>query len=350
MMLHKNFLSNIKLRLFWLVYLIQKAGRKISPISVRGLFLAIATSAIIISCNSAPLEPLRISVGVWPGYEPFYLARELGYYDDRPINLVETTFLQEENRAFLNGELDMFCTSLDATLELLETEANSRIFLILDVSNGADALLVQSEIDNIASLKGKKIGMQPSPLGRLLLIHALETVDLSIEDVELVNLEMVDQERPFQAKEIDAVVTYDPIRANLIASGAKVLFDSSQLSGKIVDVLVGRQSLISTHSQQIKILLEGWFNALDALAENPEESIKFMAKREGVSPEQFKQSLQGLRLISLKENQEIFNQTNTEFIEGMRRLSDFLKDSKVTKKAIDPVSILEGQILSKIKT
>ncbi len=310
------------------------------------LFLAITTAAFIISCSTVPPEPLRVNASTWIGCEPFFLARELGYYDNKPIELIETTFVQDQHRAFLNDEFDMLCTSLDATLELIDNKADTRVFLVLDVSHGADALVVQAEIENIADLKGKTIGIPPFPLARLLLTRALETADLSIEDVELVDLEIVDQEAPFQSKEIDAAVTFEPARSSLIASGAKLLFDSSQVPGEIVDVLIGSQSLGSTHAQQIKILLDGWFKALDEIEKNPKESIELMAKREGISPDQFEQALQGLQLIGLKDNQAIFDRTDTDFIEGMRRLSVFLEKTEIIQNEIDPITIFEEKPLN----
>ncbi len=71
MMVNNNLIRNIKPRFFRLVDLIQGVDRKILPISVRGLLLAIATGVLIISCNSASLKLLRVSVGVWLLYEPF---------------------------------------------------------------------------------------------------------------------------------------------------------------------------------------------------------------------------------------------------------------------------------------
>ena len=221
--------------------------------------------------------------------------------------------------------------------------------VVVGTDHGGDALLAQPEIDSISDLKGKKVAMQPSPLGRLVLARALETVNLSIDDVELVNIELPDQKKYFKAKKFDAVVTYNPIRVNLIAAGAQVLFDSSQMPGEIVDFLIGRKSLSSQYPQQLKHLLEGWFKGLDEFEENPEESIKFMAKREGISPEQFKQSLEGLKFLGLKENQEIFEGTNMDFIEGMQKMSTFLKEIGVAKKVVDPTIILEGTPLKNVK-
>ena len=55
--------------------------------------IAIATGVIAISCATTILQPLRVSCTLWLGYEPLLLARDLGYYDNSPIQILETSKL-----------------------------------------------------------------------------------------------------------------------------------------------------------------------------------------------------------------------------------------------------------------
>ena len=54
----------------------------------RRVWLFIA-SLLLLSCGEAPQEPLRISSSPWPGNEPLYLARDLGYFNRERVNLYE---------------------------------------------------------------------------------------------------------------------------------------------------------------------------------------------------------------------------------------------------------------------
>jgi len=40
--------------------------------------------SVLFACSAEQESPLRVGTNIWPGYEPFYLARELGYYEQQP--------------------------------------------------------------------------------------------------------------------------------------------------------------------------------------------------------------------------------------------------------------------------
>lgn len=44
---------------------------------------------LLVACGPLPEPPLRIGTNIWPGYEPLYLARNLGFYQGSSIKLVE---------------------------------------------------------------------------------------------------------------------------------------------------------------------------------------------------------------------------------------------------------------------
>lgn len=311
--------------------------------------LFIATLAFVVSC-APPLEPLRIGTNIWPGYEPLYLAQNLGYYGDVPIKFLESTFIEEHSRLFLNGNLEMLTTTLDSAFELAAAEPETRIFALLDVSNGADALLSKPEIKTLKDLKAKRIGVQNATLGKLVLTRALEKAGLTDKEVKIVSLDIPEQEAAFAENRVDAVVTFEPARSKLIAAGANLLFDSSQMPGQIVDVLVGREELVNSHAKQLQSLLQGWYRALDYTQQNPEDAAQRMAKREDVTPEQFLASFKGLRFVTLAENLQFFQQGDSKFFQGMTRLSKFLYEKQLLDHVVEPKSLLEERPIRRFKS
>jgi NitT/TauT family transport system substrate-binding protein len=230
---------------------------------VKLLIVAIALlTFILISCVPAPLKPLRIGTNVWPGYEPLFLARELGYYGNTPIQLVEYPNF-DPNRAYRNGEVEMSATPMTAFLPLAPTHPDVRAWLIMDISNGADAIVAKRAIANLQSLKGRRVGFDRSMLAPFVLSRGLEQVGLSLKDVKIVSVELSDQEEAFKQGRVDAIVTFEPYRSNILNAGAKLLFDSTQIPGEVVDVLIGSESLLTTHATQLQVLIQGWFRALD---------------------------------------------------------------------------------------
>ena len=59
---------------------------------------------------------------------------------------------------------------------------------IVDESAGADGILVKNDINSIADLKGKTVGVSINQTSHYLLMQALETAGLTDADVDLVNM------------------------------------------------------------------------------------------------------------------------------------------------------------------
>lgn len=316
---------------------------------VKLLIVAIALSSfILISCVPAPLKPLRIGTNVWPGYEPLFLARELGYYGKTPIQLVEYPNF-DPNRAYRNGEVEMSATPMTGFLPLAATHPDVRAWLIMDISNGADAIVAKGAIANLQSLKGRRVGFDRSMLAPFVLSRGLEQVGLSLKDVKIVPVELSEQEEAFKQGRVDAIVTFEPYRSNILNAGAKLLFDSSQIPGEVVDVLIGSESLLTTHATQLQVLIQGWFRALDYIEKNPEDAARRMARRQGITPEQFLSSLKGLQLVTLEENQKLLGKTNSVLLKGTQRLSQFLVENNILKQDVDLNPLLDDRLVRDVK-
>jgi NitT/TauT family transport system substrate-binding protein len=313
------------------------------------LSLAIALLIIVGSCSQKSLEPLRIATNLWPGYEPLHLARDLGYYGDTPIQIVEYASNTERVRAFRNGDVEITSASLNTVLEIAETNPDTRIFLIVDVSYGADAIVAKPEIKNLQSLKGRKVGLESSTLGLFILTRGLEEVGLSLQDVKTVPIEIPQQEEAFRENRVDAVVTYGPARSNLLATGAKSLFDTSQIPGEIVDTLIGSADLLNTHAPQLNVLVNAWFHALNYMNKNREDASSRMAQRQGIPTEEFKKSLNGVRFLNFLENQQLLAKTDPSFINGAKRLANFMANNKLLKQKLDPTPLLDDKLVKNVK-
>ncbi|MGD1857486.1 MAG: ABC transporter substrate-binding protein [Leptolyngbyaceae cyanobacterium] len=309
------------------------------------MVIAIAGCILAISCTTAPITPLRIVSTVWLGYEPLFLARDLGYFADTPIQIIEAAGHAPGIKKFINGDVELSTMTLDIALENAAVQNDIKAFMVLDISDGADALIVRPDIEKISDLKGKRIGLMPATLGKLVLARALETANLTLDDVNIVTLALPLQEKAFQTNEVDALVTFDPMLTNLQMQGAKPLFDSAQMPGEIIDLLVGRADVATTHAQQLKVLLEGWFKALQYMKTNPEDAIARIAEREGMTGEQVARGLSQLFFPSVTENTAIFEQSDISFVEGMKRLAAFLEQQQILTTTINPLSLLDSRPL-----
>lgn len=331
----------------WLRINSQKLGVFFRKIRVY-FALTILTAIVIISltnCSTQTLSPLRIGTNLWTGYETLYLARNLGYYDPKAIRLVDYPSGTEEVRAYRHREIEGAGLSIDQALVLAATQENIKIIAIMDISQGGDVILGKPDLANMQSLKGKKVGVEATSLGAFFIIRALEKNGMSPEDIEIVSLEISEQEEAYKQGKVDAIVTFGPVRSKLLEAGAKVLFDSSQIPGEIVDTLVVNTEAITNFPESIQALVNGHFRALNYLKKDPQDAAIRMAKRTQVTPQQILNALQGLRQPNLEENLKLLDQSDPSLRNAMNKLVQIMMAKNLLPKAIDPTQILETRFI-----
>ncbi len=300
--------------------------------------------------NGEILTPvLQVGANVWPGYEPLFLARELGYFDDRRVRLVEYFSATQVIHAFRNRAIQVAALTLDEVLLLQESRLDPRVILVMDISNGGDAILVKPEIESLEGIRGHRVCVESTALGGFFLTRALQTVGLKPSDVNIVPCEIDEQYRKYLEGKVDAVVTFEPVRTRLIAQGAKQVFDSSQIPGEIVDVLVVLQELLERHPDQVEQLLKGWFRALDHLKTKPKDAAPLISKRLKISPEEVLASYTGLKLPNLEDNLKMMSGLDSSLLESAKRLSKFMLDAKLLQHEVDLQYFIHPMAIEKLK-
>ncbi len=314
------------------------------------VLMAIASClfTLLISCSQQPQTPVHVGAVVWPGYEPLFLAQDLGYYREQSIELWDYPSDTEITQALRNGDIEIAALTMDEALLLAETNPDIQAVLVMDFSNGADVLMARPEISTLQALKGHKIGVESSALGGYILTRILEKAGLSLSDVQIVQMGVSEHEQAFKQGVVDAVVTFEPVRSNLLKVGAQVLFDSSKIPGEVVDVLVTRRDLLRTRKATIEKLVQGWFRALDYRKQHPQDADRRMAPREQVTPEQFTESLKGVQIPDLQANLTLLGQTDASLREKTERLGKFMLSKKLLKRLPPLEQLLSDEFIKSV--
>ena len=300
--------------------------------------------SILISCAQAPQTPLRVGANVWPGYEPLFLAKELGYYQGHPIQVQSYPSATEVSQAFRNEDIEVAALTMDETLLLAQIIPDLRVILITDFSNGADVLMAKPEIKTLKDLKGRKIGVESNALGGYVLSRVLDKAGLSLKDIQVFSLGVSEHEQAYKQNLIDAVVTFEPILSNLLKAGAKILFDSSQIPSEIVDVLMVHEQLLTERQADLKVLISGWFKALNYNQQYPEEAARKMAVRQQVTPEEFISSFNLITIPDRQNNLKLLSKTDPSLLNSTKGLLKIMLDKKLLDRAI-PLEPLFNQAL-----
>ena len=299
-------------------------------------FLSIPFMAIILSsCSEKDDGPMRLGSNVWPGYEPLYLARDLGYIKRAHVNLVEYISASEVIRGFRNGSLDAAALTLDEALMLKETGIPIKIILVTDTSDGGDAIIGHQEIKKFSDLQGKKVGVESSALGAYLLLRALELNGMTLADIKPHNFHIDEHENAFRNKSVDAIVTFEPVRTALLRDGSvNEVFSSREIPGEIVDVIIVHEDYLDKYAYRIEQLVEGWFKGLNYLKLNPSKASRIIDGRQKVGPDSVLKLYNGLKFPTREENIDLLTGKNPNLEVSVRRLNSFLLENGLLKSSM----------------
>ena len=293
----------------------------------------------IVACSEQQTPVLRLGTNVWPGYEPLYLARHEKYLSDNKVRLVEFSSNTQSIQAFRNGLIDAAALTLDEVLLLLQYGEKIKIILVLDISDGGDAIIARKGLNTLSDLKGKRIGVENNALGAYVITRALQIAGINESSVKIVQVDIDKQEKAFINKEVDAVVTFDPVRSKLLKSGGKQVFDSRQIPGEIVDVLVVRAEYLKKYASNIQYLLDAWYKSLYFFREHPQAAAKIIGKRMKLNVKETLASYQGLKLPSASENKTFVQGDHPELNITVTRMMASMLEQGLLNKKIDTRSL-----------
>ena len=275
-----------------------------------GLMLA-ASFGSLTGCVK-PQEPgLNIATNQWLGYELLHLSRDLPSSDAQPpsdrIRLVELLSNTDSMQALAAGQVDGAGLTLDEAISARANGLALKIILVFDYSAGADALLVNDRITQLAELKGKRIGVERNGVGALMLDAALREAGLESHALQVVDLTADQHLTAFRNGDVDGVITFEPIASQIAKAGGKRLFDSRAIPGSIVDVLAVSERALAASPNAVRALLAGYFRALEHLHRQPEDAMRRMAPRLGLTPADMQEGYRGLSLPDLAENTRLLS-------------------------------------------
>lgn len=246
-------------------------------------------------CESWPQPLLRLALTDWPGYEYFYLAQELGLDRAQGLRLraVQHSSLEDQRFSYERGDVEAIATTSSEAVAICQ-EAPPRcpqLVLVLDESIGADQLIAGRAIARLGGLRGRRVGLERSVLGEYLLLRALASAGLALGDVRLVYdgpHGLIDR---LQQGRLEAVVTYPPYSDGLAGDPRfHALYSSRRLPRQIVDVLAVSPRLARERPRQVQALVATWWAARQEAAQRPARARELIARRQGVSPEEFRRS------------------------------------------------------------
>lgn len=299
----------------------------------------------LVGCGQ-PQRPLKIASQVWPGFEFLFLARDLGWLNAGETQLIEVTDATDSLQLLEDGLIDGAAFTLDEVLRARTHGVPLTVVAVFDVSAGADVLLARPGIENLAGLRGKRIAVEETALGGMILAHALQLAELTVDQVSIVHAGVEQHEALWQSGKVDALITYAPVSGKLERMGAWRLLDSRAMPDRIVDVLAVKPESIQIHGNVLRHLLAANFRAQAYFRDHLKDASYRMAARLAVNPDEVNAIFEGLRLTDLTENRRLLAARDTPLLATAKVLADQLLAQQLIPQADELQSLFDNRFLS----
>jgi NitT/TauT family transport system substrate-binding protein len=298
--------------------------------------------------------PVKLALSPWPGWFFWYLVKEKGFFEKNGVNveLVWFPVYSDSLSALATGKVDANSQTLSDTLAPASKGIPLKAVLVNDNSFGGDGIVVKPGIQSLQDLKGKKVATELGTVDHLLMLTALNKSGMQEKDVNYVNMTVNDAGPAFIAGNLDAAVLWEPFLSKSIAEGkGKLLFSSKDTPGLIPDLLVFKEDFTKKRPDDVKKILNAWFDAVDYWKKNPEESLEIMAKAAETPLEEYKSGVDSVKIFSVEDNLKAFQkgedfsslhftgQKTAEFLKGLDMLTSIPKlDSVLDSSFLEAVS------------
>ena len=301
----------------------------------RLLFACAILSLMSCSLPEHKEQAMRIGTHKWIGYETLTLADKLGEYQDTNLRLVRLASASDLMHAIRSENLEAATLTLDETLTLLSEGFKLDVVAVFDFSKGGDAVITKEHISKPSDLKGKTIAVEFIATGAIMLDALLESAGLALEDVTIIPCTIDRHAECFETS--DAVITFEPYRSQLLGLGGKIIFDSSAIPERIVDVLVVKHSAIEKHKDTLYSLVNGYCKALDYLEKNYEDSLIIVANSLEVSPETADKAYGLVTIPNVEQNIELLSGNPSKLDQRARSLAQFMQSRSLLNETKLPI-------------
>lgn len=282
--------------------------------------LAFGVTPFALTACTRP-ESLVLAGHVWPGYEFVHMAKGLNWLDTEGLQLLETASASESMNALRNGRANAAMLTMDEMLRLCSEGMDLKVALIFNISMGADVVLSRPEITRLSQLEGKRIGVENSALGALMLHELLDQAVMTPQDITAVPLTIDNHYQAWLENDLDAIITFEPVASHIVQeNGAHRLFDSRKMPDMIFDVLVVKSEIAHKRGKTLRHLINQHFNALHHFRINPMDASHRMSARLDLSPESVLELFRGLVIPDELANYAYLSKQDDRLVDATEHL------------------------------
>ena len=294
----------------------------------------------------------RIGLGPWVGFGPLYLAKEKGYFDEAGINvdLVVLTGLAERNSALKSGKVAALAAPVDYFVLSAGNNLETSIVMAIDESVGGDGIVAKENIKTIEDLKGKKVAFQRGLPGEFFLRTLLKDHNVSIKDMETLDMETAQAGAAFLTGNVDAAVVWEPwLTKAKEEGGGHILASTKEYRDLIVDVLAFNKDVVSQKPQDVQKIVDAVQKAIDYWRHNTEEANRIMAPYFQLDATKYAKILSGASFTDIERNRQYFgtDQALGPIFDVALQASKIWEEAKTIQTPVEPKSIISREFIAR---
>jgi len=234
-------------------------------------------SDTVLTIDFATYNPLSLIIK-----EQRWLETELG--EGVAVTWIQSAGSNKANEALRAGAIDVGSTAGSAALLARSNGSPIRNVLLFSQPEWA-AIVVRGDsgIDDVADLAGRSIAATKGTDPYFFLVQALEEAGLSLDDVEVQNLQHADGRAALENGSVDAWAGLDPIMAaSQVESGTRLIYRNIDFN--TYGFLNATESFLAENPDLAQLVVDAYERARIWAAENPEETVEILARYAGIDP------------------------------------------------------------------
>ncbi len=305
---------------------------------IKSAALAATLTAFAVAPASAQEKTeFRLAWSIYVGWMPWGYLEDSGIMDkwaDKygiDVEIVQINDYVESINQYTAGAFDgVSATNMDTLSIPAGSGVDTTALIVGDYSDGNDAVILKGG-GTLADLAGKPVNLVELSVSHYLLARGLDSVGLSERDLDgVVNTSDADMIAAFAADEVEAVVTWNPLVSEILASYPEAVnvFDSSQIPGEILDLMVVNTETLRANPDFGKAVAGAWYEVMGLMAAGDEEVLTALAEASGTDLAGYRAQLEATAMF-FDPADAVAQASAADLPETMTNVAEFLFDKGI---------------------
>ena len=266
--------------------------------------------AALLALGTAPLHAaekteFKIAWSIYVGWMPWGYLEDSGIMDkwaDKygiDVEIVQINDYVESINLYTAGQFDgVSATNMDTLSIPAGGGVDTTALIVGDFSNGNDAVILKGD-GGLEALKGKPVNLVELSVSHYLLARALDSVSMKEADLaKVINTSDADMIAAYATDDVEAVVTWNPLVSTILEQpGATKVFDSSDIPGEIIDMMVVNTETLAANPSFGKALAGAWYELMEKMEAGDEAALTAMAEASGTDLAGYKAQLASTQMF-----------------------------------------------------